>query len=88
MDRGSKKANIKRIRVHDLRHSHVSLLIELGFSATAIADRVGHESIDITYGYAHLFPSKQKEMADSLTQVRVKTQNDWEDLLKEDEENV
>ena len=31
MDRGSKKANVKRIRVHDLRHSHVSLLIELGF---------------------------------------------------------
>lgn len=88
MDRGAKKANVKRIRVHDLRHSHVSLLIELGFSATAIADRVGHESIDITYRYAHLFPSKQKEMADSLTQVRVKTQNDWEDLLKEDEENV
>ena len=73
MDRGAKKANVKRIRVHDLRHSHVSLLIELGFSATAIADRVGHESIDITYRYAHLFPSKQKEMADSLTQVRVKT---------------
>lgn len=88
MDRGSKKSQVKRIRIHDLRHSHVSLLIELGFSATAIADRVGHESIDITYRYAHLFPSKQKEMADSLTQVRVKTQNDWEDLLKEDEENV
>ena len=88
MDRGTKKANVKRIRVHDLRHSHVSLLIELGFSATAIADRVGHESIDITYRYAHLFPSKQKEMADSLTQVRVKTQNNWENLLKKDEENV
>ena len=71
-----------------MRHSHVSLLIELGFSATAIADRVGHESIDITYRYAHLFPSKQKEMADSLTQIRERTQNNWEDLLKEDEADV
>ena len=88
MDRGCKKALVKRIRVHDLRHSHVSLLIELGYSAIAIADRVGHESIDITYRYAHLFPSKQNEMADSLTQVRVKTQNNWEDLLKEDEDDV
>lgn len=88
MDRGSRKANVKRIRVHDLRHSHVSLLIELGFSATAIADRVGHESIDITYRYAHLFPSKQQEMAASLTQVRSKSQNDWEELLKEDNDNV
>lgn len=88
MDRGSKKSQVKRIRIHDLRHSHVSLLIELGFSATAIADRVGHESIDITYRYAHLFPSKQKEMALSLTQVRSNKANDWKDLLEEDEKDV
>ena len=66
MERGSKLAGVKRIRIHDLRHSHVSHLIELGFSALAIADRVGHESIDITYRYAHLFPSTQIEMADKL----------------------
>ena len=66
MDRGSKLSGVKRIRVHDLRHSHVSLLIEVGFSAVAIAARVGHESIDVTYRYAHLFPSKQMEMADKL----------------------
>ena len=47
-------------------HSHVSLLIEMGFSAVAIADRLGHESIEITYRYAHLFPTKQNEMADQL----------------------
>lgn len=35
-------------------------------SANYIADRVGHESIDITYRYAHLFPSTQIEMADKL----------------------
>jgi len=70
MDRGAKEANIKRIRIHDLRHSHVSLLIDMGFSATAIADRVGHESIDITYNYAHLFPSRQLEMADKLNLER------------------
>ena len=64
MDRGAKAAGVKRIRIHDLRHSHISLLIDMGFSAVAIADRVGHESIDITYQYAHLFPSKQTEMAD------------------------
>ena len=66
MDRGSKEAGVKRIRIHDIRHSHVSHLIDMGFSAIAIADRVGHESIDITYNYAHLFPSKQTEMADKL----------------------
>ena len=60
---------VKRIRIHDLRHSHISLLIDMGFSAVAIADRVGHESIEITYRYAHLFPSKQKEMASKLNDM-------------------
>ena len=41
MRRGSKEAGVKRIRIHDLRHSHISLLIDMGFSAVAIADRVG-----------------------------------------------
>lgn len=66
MDRGAKEAGVKRIRIHDLRHSHVSLLIEMGFTALAIADRLGHESIEVTYKYAHLFPSKQTEMANKL----------------------
>ena len=71
MDRGSKIAGVKRIRIHDLRHSHVSLLIDMGFTALAIADRVGHESIDITYRYAHLFPTKQKEIAEKLDMERM-----------------
>lgn len=66
MDRGSKAAGVKRIRIHDLRHSHVSLLIELGYSALAIADRLGHESAEVTMRYAHLFPNKQEDMADDL----------------------
>lgn len=60
------RQSLPRIRVHDLRHSHVSLLIHLGFSAAAIAERMGHESIDITYRYAHLFPTVQQEMARQL----------------------
>ena len=48
MDRGCKAAGVKRIRIHDLRHSHVSLLIDMGFTALAIGDRVGHESEKIT----------------------------------------
>jgi len=59
-------AGVQHIRVHDLRHSHVSLLIEMGFSPVAIADRVGHESIEITLRYAHLFPTRQGDMAASL----------------------
>jgi len=67
---GAEKAGVKRIRIHDLRHSHVSFLIELGFTPVAIADRVGHESIEITFRYAHLFPNKQTEMAERLNEER------------------
>ena len=70
MIKGAKEQDLKRIRIHDLRHSHVSLLIEMGFTALAIADRLGHESINITYQYAHLFPSKQTEIADKLNLER------------------
>ena len=73
MTRGADEAGIKRIRIHDLRHSHISLLIEMGCSAVAIADRVGHESINITYNYAHLFPSTQADMADKLNNFRKET---------------
>lgn len=70
MERGCLETGVKKIRIHDLRHSHVSLLIEEGFSAVAIGDRVGHESIDITFRYAHLFPTKQDEIANRLNMER------------------
>jgi integrase len=76
MNRGCKAQGVKRIRIHDLRHSHVSLLIDMGFSAVAIADRVGHESIDITYRYAHLFPSKHSEIAEKLDVERIQKEDE------------
>ena len=63
MERGAKQAGVKKIRVHDIRHSAVSLLIDMGFSVLAIGDRMGHEAEKITYRYAHLFPTVQTEMA-------------------------
>ena len=66
MDRGCKETGVKRIRIHDLRHSHVAHLIELGFSPVEIAERLGHEGIAVTLHYSHLYPSKQAELADRL----------------------
>lgn len=62
------KAGVKQIRIHDLRHSHISYLIELGYSALAIAGRAGHEGIEITFRYAHLFPQVGEEMASRLNE--------------------
>lgn len=70
MTRGCKATGVKRIRIHDLRHSHVSLLIDMGYSAVAIADRLGHESADVTLRYAHPFPDRQGEIARALDATR------------------
>lgn len=64
--RSARAAGLPRIRIHDLRHSAVSLLLQLGFSPAAVADRVGHESVRVTYGYTHPFPAVQREMATRL----------------------
>ncbi len=80
MKRGCRKTGVKKIRVHDLRHSHVSLLIDRGFDALIIAERVGHENVSTTLNtYAHLFPSKQTELVSSLEDLGAK--------MKEDEKN-
>ncbi|WP_442913515.1 tyrosine-type recombinase/integrase [Lacrimispora sp.] len=57
-------AGLTNIRVHDLRHSHVSLLIEMGFNIIAISERIGHKDVSVTLDtYAHLYPGKGREVA-------------------------
>lgn len=69
MERGVRESGVKKIRLHDLRHSHASLLVEMGFSPLEIAERLGHEKIETTLNtYAHLYPNKQTKMADKLDQ--------------------
>lgn len=69
LDRGCRISGVKRIRLHDLRHSSVALLINLGYSTIQIADRMGHENAAITERYAHLYPTAQKEMACKMDQL-------------------
>lgn len=70
MLRGCKKSGVKKIRVHDLRHSHASLLIEMGCQPLLIADRLGHEKIQTTLNtYSHLYPNKQSEVAAQLESI-------------------
>ena len=58
---------LKKIRVHDLRHSHASLLIELGVSVLYISERLGHENIETTLEiYAHLYPHKNVQIMEQL----------------------
>ena len=76
LDRGIKKSGVKRIRVHDLRHSHASLCIELGMNILLISERLGHENIETTLNtYSHLYPNKQAALANQLNELATKQHN-------------
>ena len=67
MKQGIEKSGVKKIRIHDLRHSHASLLVEMGFFPLEIAERLGHEKVETTLNtYSHLYPNKQMKLADKL----------------------
>ena len=56
---------MKKIRIHDLRHSHASMLIEKGVQPLMISERLDHENIQTTLQiFSHLYPDKQKQIAD------------------------
>lgn len=68
----------ENIRVHDLRHSHVSMLIKMGKPVEEISRRIGHESIKTTWDtYSHLYPGSDKELAKDIEML----------IQKEKEEN-
>ena len=69
--RTAPKAGLEPIRVHDLRHSHASLLIEMGFDILEISERLGHESAKTTLDtYSHLYPDKDTKLAGELNRLR------------------
>ena len=73
MIRGCKNTGVKKIRIHDIRHSHASLLINQGCDALMLADRLGHEKVSTTLNtYSHLFPHKQQELVHSLESLQSK----------------
>lgn len=70
MKRHAEKAGVKKIRVHDLRHSHCAYLINQGVQPIIIKERLGHKDIKITLNtYGHLYPSEQKKVADMLNSL-------------------
>jgi integrase len=71
MSRFMEKAGVKRIRIHDFRHSHVAYLINQGVQPLIIKERLGHKDIKITLNtYGHLYPSQQKQVAEMLNLQR------------------
>ncbi|ENQ3079536.1 site-specific integrase [Bacillus multifaciens] len=59
-----KKADIPKIRFHDMRHTHATLLLLQGVNPKIVSERLGHADVRITLDtYSHLLPSMQKDTA-------------------------
>ncbi|MBU8967505.1 tyrosine-type recombinase/integrase [Bacillus altitudinis] len=64
-----KKASLPKIRFHDLRHTHASLMLQQGENIKLISERLGHSSVKITLDtYSHVLPNMQKEASNRLAQ--------------------
>lgn len=84
--RVAKLAGLPEIRVHDLRHSHASLLVHMGVDIMEISRRLGHGSVKLTWDvYSHLYPKKDIALAERLNELR---RNDPEPSNDEIEEEV
>lgn len=67
LDEYIKKSGVKKIRLHDFRHSHASFLINSGCSIRLVSERLGHSSPSITMDYYwHLLPNEQEKIIDFI----------------------
>lgn len=65
--RFDKGLKLKRIRIHDFRHSHASYLINKGYDIQIVSKRLGHARVSTTYDiYSHLYPNKEEEAVASM----------------------
>ena len=65
-----KKAGLKDIRLHDLRHTHATLMLKAGVHPKVVSERLGHASIGITLDiYSHVMPGMQEAAAEKFDRV-------------------
>lgn len=70
LKRVAEKIGLPIIRVHDLRHSHASLLINNNVNIKAISERLGHEDINTTLNtYSHIYATQHSNIADLLDKL-------------------
>ena len=63
-------ASIKKITIHEFRHSHASLLCNAGINIKEIARRLGHANVEITWRtYAHLYPAEEEKAIAILNKI-------------------
>jgi len=66
-----KSCNKQEVRIHDLRHTFASILINNGASIYEVQKLLGHSSVNVTQRYAHLLPNKLCETADLISRINL-----------------
>ena len=70
LDKAASRAGLEQIRIHDLRHSHASMLIDMGYNIFAVSERLGHENVSTTMNvYGHLYPERKADIAKGLNKA-------------------
>jgi integrase len=74
------KAEVRQVRLHDLRHTYASLLIQQGESLAYVQKQLGHSSIQVTVDiYGHLIPGANREAVDRLDAAPIRIPDASED---------
>ena len=61
---------VPRIRFHDLRHTHATLLLQAGTNPKVVSERLGHSTVSITLDtYSHVIPSLQEDAAKRASEL-------------------
>ncbi|GED34173.1 site-specific integrase [Brevibacillus centrosporus] len=67
-------ADVKKIRFHDLRHTHATMLLKANVNPKIVAERMGWADIKMIDRYAHVLPNIQKDTADAFGKVFFQSQ--------------
>jgi integrase len=75
-DRAIQRSGVKKIRFHDLRHTHATIMLQLGEHPKVVSERLGHSRVQITLDtYSHVTPTMQKEAADRFNEAMKNVQS-------------
>ncbi|MFC1967631.1 site-specific integrase [Chloroflexota bacterium] len=75
-----KRAGLRSIRIHDLRHTHATLMLRAGIHPKVVSERLGHANIGITLDiYSHVLPGMQEVAAEKFDQLFEADENENSD---------
>lgn len=87
LDRKVAKLDVPTISLHDLRHTHATLLLKAGVHVKIVSERLGHANVAFTMSvYQHVLPGMQAEAAATFADLIGRGAIDWNDFVPPSDE--